>query len=220
MKGSDRSSLLRSIREFLPDDAARREQVLRFQSLTKPILEELANLGYSLENLGELRHQGRPWRSALPVLLRWLPEFDDPYVKDEIVRCLSVPWLGKTGTPLLIDEFRKAAPVNEMLAWTIGNALSIVDVAGFESQILDLCRNTSYGRTRQMLVLGLPRFRSAEAEQTAVELLTDESVKLHAIGALGKMKSRLALPKLEELLTDKKSVIRREARKAIARITR
>jgi len=40
------------------------------------------------------------------------------------------------------------------LAWAIGNALSIVDVKGFEEQIIELCRNRKYGTARQMVVLG------------------------------------------------------------------
>jgi len=71
-----------------------------------------------------------------------------------------------------------------------------------------------------MLVLGLGRFSSPEAEEVTVELLNDEDVKLHAIIALGKMKSKRALFELEKLLTDKRAAIRKEARKAITKIMR
>jgi hypothetical protein len=30
---------------------------------------------------------------------------DDPDVKDEIIRCLSVPWIGSKATAQLIEEF-------------------------------------------------------------------------------------------------------------------
>jgi HEAT repeat protein len=71
-----------------------------------------------------------------------------------------------------------------------------------------------------MLVLGLGRLRSSEAEEAAVELLNDQQVQMHAIGALGKMKSKRALFELEKLMTDKRGEIRKEARKAIAKIMR
>ena len=243
MKDSERAEVMKRVRELVLEDPVKREQFLKFQSLTKPIIAELAELGYDLESLGDLRQRGKPWKSALPILLRWLPEVSDPDVKQEIVRCLSVPWLGKTGAALLIDEFKKYAPIlpnapnpwvgNQLkelteeekktgpffhLAWAIGNALSIADVRGFESQIIELCRNPAYGGARQMLVLGLGRFHSAEAEETALELLQDESIKLHAIVALGKMKSQRALQELEKLLADKKPAIRKEARRAITSI--
>jgi HEAT repeat protein len=43
---------------------------------------------------------------------------------------------------------------------------------------------------------------------------------MHAIGALGKMKSKLALFQLEKLTTDKRGEVRKEARKAITKIMR
>jgi len=222
-----------------------RDYLEKHLSVARPILAELAELGYNVDTLDDLRHQGRPWKAALPVLLRWLPMIDEPSVKESIIRCLSVPWAGNKATPELIEEFRKYAPVlpkpsnpwvghqlREIpdeekkaaaafsLGWTIGNALSIVDVKGFESQIIELCRNPRYGMARQMVVLGLGRLGSSAAEETAVELLNDEGVQLHAISALGRMKSKRALFELEKLLADKRAAIRKEARKAITRIMR
>jgi len=226
-------------------DPARCEQFRKYLLIAGPVLDELAGLGYEIDTLDDLRHQGKPWKTALPVLLRWLPKIDDPSVKESIVRCLSVPWIGNQATAALIWEFKKYAPIlseapnpwvgNQLrdlsreekktgpffnLAWAIGNALSIVDVNGFEGQIVELCRNIKYGAARQMLVLGLSRFRSSVAEQTAVELLSDQQVQIHAIGALAKMKSKRALFELEKLLTDKRAAIRKEARKAITKIMR
>jgi len=245
MKETDRAEAIKRNRALVLEDPQKQQHFVKFRALSKPIIDELSGLGYHVESLGELRHQGKPWKSALPALLRWLPKIDNPDVKEEIVRCLSVPWLGNTGTALLIEEFKKYAPIlpnptnprvdNQLrelpqeerkigpffsLAWAIGNALSIVDVKGFENQIIELCRNPAYGMSRQMLVLGLARFHSAGAEDAALKLLDDETVKLHAIIALGKMKSRRALRELENLLTEKKPGIRREARKAITSITR
>src|SRR5207245_2484612 len=100
------------------------------------------------------------------------------------------------------------------------NALSIVDVKGFEKQIIELCRNPKYGMARQMMVSNLSRLHDSQAEEAAVELLNDEDIKLHAIGALGTMKSKRSLFELERLLTDRRAVIRKEARKAITKIMR
>ena len=101
------------------------------------------------------------------------------------------------------------------------NALAIVGVKGYEAQIIELCRNPKYGMARQMLVLGLGRLHSSEAEETAVELLNDKQVQIQAIGALGKMKSkRSSSSSLERLLTDERAAIRKEARKAITKIMR
>jgi len=233
------------IKQEVLEDPVKRKQFQKYLAIAGPLLDELAGLGYEIDTLDDLRHQRKPWKTALPVLLRWLPKIEDPSVKDSIVRCLSVPWVGNKATAELIEEFKKYAPIlskpsnpwvgNKLgkipeeekrlgpyfsLAWAIGNALSIVDVKGFEKQIIGLCRNKKYGAARQMLVLGLARIRSQQAEETAVELLNDEQVQIHAIGTLGKMKSKRALFELERLLRDKQPMIRKEARKAITKIMR
>jgi len=85
------------------------------------------------------------------------------------------------------EEEKKLGPYFS-LAWAIGNALSIVGAKGFERQIIELCRNPKYGAARQMVVLGLGRLRSSEAEEMALGLFSDEQVQIHAVIALGKMK--------------------------------
>lgn len=238
----------KQIKEDALKDPVKRERLHRYLAIAGPLLDELEKLGYEIDSLDDLRHQDRPWKTALPVLLRWLPKIEDPTVKESIVRALSVPWVGNKATGELIEEFRRYAPIDPdhtrdlshlssaafikhlgtikrrdpstSLAWTIGNALSIVDLKGFEKQIIALSRNRKYGTSRQMLVLGLGHLRDSEAEETALDLLDDEDVKLHATIALGKMKSKRALFQLEKLLTDKRATIRKEARKAIIMIMR
>jgi len=227
------------------EDPVKREQFQKYFAIAGPLLDDLEKLGYEIDTVDDLRHLGKPWKSALPVLLRWLPKIDDPGVKDSIVRCLSVPWVGNKATADLVEEFKKYAPIlpkptnpwvgNQLreipeeekklgpylsLAWAIGNALSIVDVKGYENQVIELCRNPKYGAARQMVVLGLGRLGSPNAEEAALELLNDEQVQMHAIGVLGKMKSKRALFELEKLMTDKRGEIRKEARKAITKIMR
>ena len=71
---------------------------------------------------------------------------------------------------------------------------------------------------RQMIVLSLGRIHTPEAEDAAMEALEDETVKLHAISALGNIGTARAIPKLEPFLTDKVSGCRKEAQKAIRKI--
>jgi hypothetical protein len=249
MGENDRAEVVEKARQRIKqealEDPVKQEQFQRYLEIAGPLLDELEKLDYEIDTLDDLRHQGKPWKTALPALLRWLPKIDDPGLKDSIVRCLSVPWVGNNATAELIEEFKKYAPIlpkpanpwvgNRMreipeeekklgpyfnLAWAIGNALSIVDVRGFERPIVELCRNPKYGAARQMLVLGLGRLHNSEAEETALDLLNDEQVQIHAIGALAKMKSKRALFELEKLMTDKRAAIRKEARKAITKIMR
>jgi hypothetical protein len=236
---------IKKIREELRKDPERRRVYERNIAISKPMIDELVGIGYEIENLDDLKYAGKDWRSAIPILLRWLPLIDDLHTKQTIVRLLSVPWSGSDATAKLIEDFKMYAPIlprtpnlwigkqmrtltdeekakapAQSLAWAIGNALSIVDVKGFEEQLIELCENQSYGMARQMIVWSLNRVCHPDAEEAAVDLLDDEDVRLHAIIALGKMKSRRALPKLQMLLVDKAAGISRESRKAIAKITR
>ena len=99
------------IKEGAFGDPARREQFRRYLVIAGPVLDELSGIGYQTDTLDDLRYQGKPWKTALPVLLRWLPKIDDPGVKESIVRCLSVPWVGSQATAELIEEFKKYAPI-------------------------------------------------------------------------------------------------------------
>ncbi len=205
------------VAQFSRDDLDYADRVRRSLDESAPILAELAEIGYKLDTLGQLRQQGKSWRSALPVLLKWLPLVDDNGVKEELVRGLSVPWVGTHATKVLIELLKKAPP-RSSLGWAVGNALSIVDVTGFEDEIIELCRDGSYGPARQMLVSSLARFDDSKAEDAALELLDDEDVKLHAIIALGKMRSKRALTRFQALSSDKRAVVRKEVRKAVQKI--
>jgi HEAT repeat protein len=211
----------RLVAERMARDPKYAEYIRQTRSAIKPILDHLNKIGYSVDSLYDLRHQGKSWKSAIPVLLHWLPLAANQDIKESIIRCLSVPWTGNKATAFLLEEFKKVFETDPQYAWTIGNALSIVDVTGFEREIVGLCRNQKFGTARQMIVMTLDRLsRFTEAEEAALDLLNDEEVRLHAIIALGKMKSKRALFHLEKLLADKKGSIRKEARKAITKIMR
>lgn len=242
-------SIDKIVAERMARDLVYQEGTKRSREAVRPILEDLARVGYKLNQLWDLKHQGKSWAPAIPVLLRWLPLITDLPVKEEMISCLSVSWTGNRATRYLIEEFRKYAAIapehtddmsrmsetqfvehikrrierndpSSSVAWTIANALSIVDVKGFEKEIIKLCRKREYGIARQMIVMALHRLHDPEAEEVALDLLSDPDVRLHAIIALGKMKSKRALFQIEKLLADKQAVIRKEARKAITKINR
>lgn len=149
------------VEQYMQQDPDYARRVTYAREVSKPILEDLTKAGYKVQTLGELRHLEKPWKAALPILQRWLPLVDELGVKEDIVRGLSVPWVGTSATAQLIEEFKKADPTSS-LAWAIGNALSIVGVEGFEKEIIQLTLNRQYGVARQMVVLGLGRLRSWE----------------------------------------------------------
>jgi len=188
---------------------------------TSSILHDLALVGHRFESLADLRHSGSRYENAVPVLLAWLPRVKDPKMKAEIVRALSVPW-AKAAVRPLIDEFRNidptADPTGTGLRWTVGNALSVIADDAVFDDLADLARDRRYGLARQMVVVSLGRSKREDAVNVLLELLDDDDVDGQAVKALGKLKPKSARTALEGKLDDKRAWVRREARKALAKL--
>lgn len=184
------------------------------------VLRELADLGYEVESVADLRASGRRYRDAIPVLLSGLQRSDDRKIKGEIVRALSVPWAKPVATGPLIEEFKQAEDETGMgLRWTIGNALEVLwDDSRFD-ELVALARDQSFGKAREMVTLGLGRSKKPEAALVAIELLDDPVVSGHAVKALRKLKDPRARVGLERMLDDDRAWVRKEAQRALAAIT-
>jgi HEAT repeat protein len=186
------------------------------------ILAELAAAGYRVRSLAELRHSGARYRDVIPILLRWLPQVTDHKLKGEIVRALTVPWARPAATGLMIEEFRRADasvdPTGTGLRWTIGNALEVLaDDSSFD-ELAELARDRRYGKARQMVVLGLGRSKRPEAAEVLIGLAGDPEVDGHAVKALGRLRAPAARAVLETKCSDERAWVRREAKKALARL--
>jgi HEAT repeat protein len=121
--------------------------------------------------------------------------------------------------PALIEEFRKAPDPSETgLGWVVGNALSVVADDSVFDEIAALAHDPGYGNARQMIVLGLGRSKDPRAVPLLVGLLGDGDVAVHAVMALGKLRPHGVRPAVERLLDHPQALVRREARKALARL--
>ena len=199
----------------------RRQRILENLEASKPVLAELRQAGITVEWISDLYNKRFDYRSAIPILLNWLPRVENPAVKEAIVRALSVSWARKTEAPvLLVEEFRKAKG-KSALNWAIGNGPFIV-VADDSvlDDIVDLIRDETYGKAREMLVIALGRMKTPEVKYTLIKLLDDENLAGYAIMALGRLKIQEARPAIERFLTHSKSWVRREAKRALAKIDR
>ena len=181
------------------------------------LLEALAAVGYDVESIADLRTSGVRYRDAIPVLLSGLQRSGDQKVKEEIVRALSVPWAKPAATGLLIEEFKQVEDETGLgLRWTVGNALEVVwDDAWFDD-LVSLARDATFGRAREMVVLGLRRSKKPEAGAVLIELLDDPVVSGHAVTALRKLRIPEARPGLERMLGDDRAWVRNEAKRALA----
>ncbi len=184
-----------------------------------PVLADLAQAGFVIEWISDLYSKRYNYKSAIPILLRWLPLIENVNVKEDIVRALSVPWAKPIAAPTLIYEFRKMQ--NESITgikWAIANALSIVADDSVFTDIVDLAQDSQHGTARQMLAVSLGNMKDPRAQDVLIKLLDDDKVAGHAIMGLGKLKSKKAHQAIERFLSHPKTWVRNEAKKALAKI--
>jgi hypothetical protein len=193
-----------------------RANVENYSRIAGPILNDLGAMGYRVNTIGELVQGKTEYRSAIPILLRWLPRISDPRVKEDIVRTLSVPWAKPAAAPVLMEEFRKAD--NAGLRWAIANGLAVIADDSVFEDLVRLVQDKGFGKAREMLALALGNMHDPRAVAVLMGLVEDEDVVGHAIMALGKLKAPVARTRLQELTGHPVEWIRKEAKKALANI--
>jgi len=181
------------------------------------LLEKVRDAGYDVQSLAELRRSGVKYTKAVPILVESLgAALEDGKRTEEIVRALTVPWARPAATEPLIRLFRDVDDPRELgLRWTIGNALEVVWDDRYFDQLADIVKDDSYGRSREMVVLGMARSKRPEAPDILIELLDDADVNGHAVKALTKFKVPRARSGLERMSSDSRSWVRKAAERAL-----
>ncbi|NIK80455.1 hypothetical protein FHS15_005645 [Paenibacillus castaneae] len=153
----------------------------------------------------------------IDILLKYAPKLELSN-KTWIARIVSEKGL-KQAVPFLISIFEDYKGENIDL-WAVGNALYVIDDRASYSAILELCKNPRYGIARQMLMGTLAKMKTKEAYEVLIDCFNDETVRGHAIEAIGKFGDIRAIPLLEKLEV-KKGLYEYKAREtAIKRLSR
>lgn len=187
-----------------------------------PVVAELRVAGFEVESIADLHNRRMSYRDAVPILLGWLPRIENPAVKEDIVRSLSVKWAKPQAGPLLVDEFRQAPDSDQELGlrWAIGNALAeVADDSVFED-VADLASDPAWGRSREMVAVALGNMSDPRAVVVLRGLLNDEQVAGYAAMALGKLGAAEARADIEPLLEHPTAWVRKKAKQALAKIDR
>jgi hypothetical protein len=184
-----------------------------------PLLGELAAAGFQVKTVGQLRQSRANYKGAIDVLLRWLPRVGDEHLKEDIVRTLSVPWAKPEAVVPLINEFKKVNdPSGTGLRWAIANALEVLADDRVLDDIVALVQEPAYGKSRQMLALALAKMKDPRVIPVLLNLLDDEEVVGHAAIALGTLRAQSARDRIEALTKHGAAWVRKEAKKALAKI--
>lgn len=192
---------------------------LRSKEIQAPIVSELIGAGFQVDVVSDLYHRRLDYRSAIPILLRWLPRISDRGAKEGIVRALSVKWAKPMAAPALIEEFRRASLESEYgLKWAIGSALEVVADDSVFSELVILAGDKGHGRAREMVVAALGKMRDPRAVDVLIELLNDADVAGHALSALRKLAPQRARSYIERFVNHPRTWWRNEAKRALAKI--
>jgi hypothetical protein len=137
-------------------------------------------------------------RSAMPVLLAQLPSLTDPKVVGTIAGHLRRPWARPTAFQVLLDAFRSWAPREQLAGWALGDALVTSATIGDVEALFEIVTDPDYGRSRQMIVHSMWRFKKDERTVgVLLKLIEDPDVSLHAMSALRRAEgNQAALPHL------------------------
>jgi HEAT repeat protein len=158
---------------------------------------------------------------AIPVLLRFLDQDLDPWVKEGLVRALSIKEARRLALLPMISEFKRPN-LSDSLRWSIGNAIEVLATEEVLGELVEIVRDKRYGRARQMVVLGIAKLKGARQDTNALDalchLLDEDEVRGHAIAALGRLRAPGVREKVAQFVAHPNAWIRREAKKALKRI--
>lgn len=196
----------------------------RYAEAAAGLLRDLDAAGYPVETLAELRGGTRGDRRLVPVLARWLPEVGYLPLKRDLIATLGCAWARPTAAGPLVEEFRRIDPAEDSagtsVRWTIGDALERVADESVVDDLVALATDTSHGHHRALVVTALGNMRKEKDKVLPVllGLLDDPDVAPYAVMGLGKLKAPEARPELERFLGHPEQWVRKEAKRALAKL--
>jgi len=193
-------------------------------STPQAFIDDLAKVGIAVLSSWDLVNIRKSYPGAIPVLLDWLeraetevPVHERENFREGLVRSLTVRDASGVAVPALLREFQRCN-ASRLYRWAVGNALAIVATDEFFDELVELAQDRSFGLERQMLVFGLGRMKDPRAVDVLIGLLDDNVVAGHAVSALGKLKVPRSRAALEPFLDHPRPWVRKEAKKALARL--
>ena len=190
---------------------------------SRRVADALRNTGLKVNSIFDLVTSRSSYKEAIPVLIELLPTISDNWIKEGVVRALTVKEaVGEDVSRAMIREFEaispSAPPSEQALKWAIANTLSVVARDSVFEKVAALARDKQHGKAREMLAVALGNMKDLRAIDVLVVLLNDDEVAGHALIALGKLKAVKAKPAIKRFLDHPKPWVRKEAERALKKI--
>lgn len=188
---------------------------------SEKINNSLLEVGIKVDSVYDLVNTSMSYPEAIQPLIEDLKNIQDVYIKEGIIRALTVKEAKGIANNPLFEEYNKTNVIsNSGIRWVIGNAFTVIIRAEDVDRILEIVSNKVNGISRQMFVMALGKIKSrkADIENVLIDLLDDDDVCTHAINTLGKLKSVKTKPLLMTLTEHSRPLVRKEAVKALKKI--
>jgi len=201
----------------------REENRRRYAEEAAGLLEDLRASGVEVKTLAELRRRRIGDKRLTSVLAKWLPRVGYLPLKRDIIATMGSRWARPESAQPLIEEFHRIDPNNDKpggLRWSIGDALERVADETVLADLIAIATDRRYGRDRQLVVASLGNMVNARDRSVPVllGLLGDEEVAPYAVMGLGKLRVPEARTAIQRFVDHAEPWVRREAKKALARL--
>ncbi|TRW23601.1 HEAT repeat domain-containing protein [Flavobacterium zepuense] len=184
------------------------------------IKSQLNAVGIVITDIYDLVNSKKAYPDAIPILVGLLEDgIEDENTKEGVIRALAVKDAIGIATPVLIREYSKLSLEKVLLRWAIGNSVYVTMTKGCLDEVIRIVTDKTNGISRQMFVAALGKIKTEETESILISLLDDDEVAPHALEALGRLKSLKAVTKISSLKNHANPLIRKEALKALKKIT-
>jgi hypothetical protein len=164
--------------------------------------------GCNLEDRGAVNVLVNTGIDAAPyagILLEYARKLTDPNEIEMVARCMIQPkgFRDALGWLLSLFEGYPNNGLNQTHLWAIGSAIYTINYKKYYGEVISICRKKKYGLARQMLMGTLARAKTDAAYKVLVKCLDDQSVRAHAIEALGRFGRTDAIAILQPLSVQK-----------------
>ncbi len=119
--------------------------------------------------------------------------------------------------PLLLSDYY-SDETSDLTRWFISDCFYSIRSSDYIDGYLQIATNPKFGVNRQMIVLLLGKLKVEKAIPILIDLLEDETVRLHAITALGDFKREAFRPYFERFQDSKQPGWRKCARAALKKL--
>lgn len=195
----------------------------RYAEASTGLFEDLRAAGFAVSTLAELRKPGVGDKRAVPLLVRWLGSVTYLPLKRDIIATLGSPWARPDAARPLLQEYRRVDPQDDPpggVRWAIGDALERVADESVLEGVLAIAIDRQQGRGRSLVVTALGNMVKQRQRVIPVllDLLEDREVAPYAVMGLGKLRASEARSAIQRFLDHPEPWVRKEAKKAMARL--